>query len=359
MKQEAKKRFKFKLPKFSRKTKLVFVIVFFAGVSLIFATYAWFSASLNVKIKFFNVKVSTDMGLFISLDGINFSDSIEISRESIITDLRKNYPNHTNQWASSGLWSVSSNGIKNSNASKFAVYEGSMNKYKDKARRGQRYVNTFLMSEDKANEFNQYVAFDIFLKNVSGSPYKDNLYIGEGTYIDFDETADEETIEKMEDIMNSIRLGIVKIGETSSKSDVKTIQNLQCNNECKSLIYEPNSLKHNVESIEMANQLGIPLQDNTYVPTYGVVAEGKYLDHKSGFFNSGVALDREHFALQRTIFESNFSEPIFQVPNGITKARVYLWIEGQDIDALEVHSEGAPLYLNFDLEKDLAGYNGL
>lgn len=357
MKQKEKK--KFKLPNFSRKTKIIFIIAFFAGVSFIFATYAWFSASLNVKIKFFNVKVSTDMGLFISLDGINFSDTVEISRDSIITNLKKTYPNHTNQWAANGLWSISTNGIKNANSSKFSIFEGSMAKYKDKARRGQRYVNTYLMSEDNSSEYNQYVSFDIFLKNVSGSPYKDNLYIGEGTYIDFDETADDETIEKMEDIMNSLRLGIVKIGETSSKSDIKTIQNLQCNNECVAVIYEPNSIKHNAESIEMANSLGIPLQDNTYVPTYGVIAEGKYLDHKSGFYNSGVALDRDHFALQRTIFESNFSEPIFQVPNGITKARVYLWIEGQDIDALEVHSEGAPLYLNFDLEKDLAGYNGL
>ena len=50
------------------------------------------------------------------------------------------------------------------------------------------------------------------------------------------------------------------------------------------------------------------------------------------------------------------SEPMFQIPNGITKVRVYLWIEGQDIDALEVHSEGAPLNLSLDLEKDLAGY---
>ena len=70
-------------------------------------------------------------------------------------------------------------------------------------------------------------------------------------------------------------------------------------------------------------------------------------------------LDTEHFALQNTIFESDFSRPIFQIPNGITKARVYIWIEGQDVDALEVHSEGAPVALNLDLEKDLAGYEGL
>ena len=57
--------------------------------------------------------------------------------------------------------------------------------------------------------------------------------------------------------------------------------------------------------------------------------------------------------------DDDFDKPLFQIPNGITKARVYLWIEGQDVDAIEVHSEGAPVYLNLDLEKDLAGYEGL
>ena len=362
-KKKEKKKFRFpiihKFLNFSRKTKIICVITFFACVSLIFATYAWFSASLNVKVKFFNVKVATDMGLFISLDGVNYSDMIEISRDSIITNLKNTYPNHTNQWANNGLWSVSSNGIKTTNSSKFSVYDGLMDKYKDKPRRGQRYIHTYLMSEDKPSEYSQFISFDIFLKNVSGSPYKDNLYIGDGTYIEYDETADEETMGKMEDIMNSLRLGIVRIGETSSKSDVTTIQNLQCNNECKAIIYEPNSLLHNTESISMAEGLGIPLEDNTYVPTYGVIAEGRYLNHKSGFVNSGVALDTEHFALQNTIVESDFATPIFQVPNGVTKARVYLWIEGQDIDALEVHSEGAPIILSLDLEKDLAGYRDL
>ena len=358
MDTEERKKFVFKLPKFTRRAKLVFIVTFFVGVLLSFATYAWFSASLNVKVKFFDVKVSTETGLFISLDGVNFSDSVDISYNTIITDLKRLYPNHTNQWANTGLWSVSSNGIPDSNSDKFAMYNGSMGKYTDKARKGIRFINTTLIPENESSGWNQYVAFDIFLKNVSGSPKKDNLYIGRTTYIDFDDTADDETREKMQDIFNTMRMGIVKIGETSLKSDVNTIQNLKCNGGCMSIIYEPNSLKHNEESIEAADALGISLADNTYVPTYGVIAEGTYLDHKSGFINSGVSLDTEHFALQHTIFESDFSKPIFQIPNGITKCRVYVWIEGQDVDALEVHSEGAPVALNLDLEKDLAGYEG-
>ena len=356
---EKKEKQPFWLFRFSRKTKILFLITFFACVTLIFATYAWFSASLNVKVKFFNVKVSTDTGLFISLDGINFSDTIEISRDSVIYNLRQNYPNHTNQWADYGLWSVSSNCIPNANSSKFAVYDGSMDKYRDKERKGQRYINTVLSPQNNASSNNRYIAFDIFLKNVSGSPNKDNLYISQDTFIDFEEDVDPEIKEKMEDIMNTLRIGIVKINETTLKADPTVIQNLQCNNECKAVIYEPNHLSHNSESILAAANMGVTIEDNMYVPTYGVIAQGKYLNHKSGFVNSGVALDTEHFALQNTIFEEDFEEPIFQVPNGITKARVYLWIEGQDIDALEVHSEGAPIYLNFNLEKDLAGYIGL
>jgi hypothetical protein len=83
MAKEARKKFKFKLPEFSKKAKWLCLVTFFIGVTLLFATYAWFSASLNVRVKFFDVKVSTETGLFISLDGVNFSDTVEINHDSI------------------------------------------------------------------------------------------------------------------------------------------------------------------------------------------------------------------------------------------------------------------------------------
>jgi hypothetical protein len=337
------------------KSNSLFIITLFTGVLLIVSSYAWLSASLNVKIKFFDLSVSTDNGLFISLDGVEYSDSIEISLNSVINDLRATYPNHTNQWAAGGLWPVSSNGIKTPNNDKFDIYIGEISRYKLKLR-NRKFLNTRLGSEDNYSSYNAYIAFDIFLKNVSGSPKSDNLYLTEGTFVDYEEDTPEDIRESMRNLMNSMRFGFVKIGSLPSKSDIRAIQNMKCNNECQMVIYEPNHLMHSQWSIDKAAEYNITLVDGVYSPTYGVINEGTFLEHTNGHEGTGIPLDTEHFALQNTIKFEDFINPIFQIPNAVTKVRVYVWIEGQDIDSLETNSKGAAIYISIDLEKDLAGY---
>ncbi len=336
-------------------TTLLKVLMFLTAIFLIISSYAWFSTSLNVRIKFFDLVVSTDTGLFISLDGVNFSENIEVSVDSIIRDLRAVYPNHTNQWAVGGLWPVSSLGIRNSNSDRFDMFIGEIYRPIGREKDDEiKYLNTNRYNEIGPSASNVYVAFDIFLKNVSGSPYNDNLYFTDDTYIDFDGEVHEETQEKMSGIMNSLRMGIVKIGSVSLNAEVNTIQNIRCNNNCQAIIYEPNKTRHSDISIENAAKLGIDLVDGVYSPTYAVINPGKKLEHFSG--HGGRPLDTDHFALQRTIAFEEFDNPIFDIPNGITKLRVYVWIEGQDIDSLETHSIGAPIFIAIGLEKDLAGY---
>jgi hypothetical protein len=335
-------------------SKLLMIAIFFTGVLLIISTYAWLSQSLNVKVKFFDLSVSTDNGLFISLDGIDYSDSVEISINSVITDLKATYPNHTNQWAAGGLWPVSSNGIKNASRDKFDVYAGEVSKrYRNKNNR--RFLNTILLTENEPMALNSYIAFDLFLKNVSGSPKSDNLFLGEDTFVDFSEDTPEDIKESMRNIMNSIRFGLVRIGSVSSKESVQNIQNIKCNNNCDMLIYEPNSTSHSADSIENVNkEYGITLVDNKYIPTYAIISEGKLLDQINGQEGSGIPLDTEHFALQQTI--TSFTKPIYAIPNGVTKLRAYVWIEGQDIDSLETYSKGAAIDIGINFVKDLAGY---
>lgn len=334
-------------------SKLLLMITFFTTILLIVASYAWFSVSLNVKVKFLDLVVSSDSGLFISLDGINYSDSVEISLNSVVKDLKATYPNHTNQWAAGGLWPVSSNGIRNQNNDKFDIYVGEVGRYKDKNRRSKRFLGTRLAKEDRANAANAYIAFDLFLKNVSGSPYSDNLYL-EDTYIEYEEDTPDDVIEDMSGIINSMRFGFVKIGSVPTKTDVNIIQNLACNNKCEAVIYEPNSILHSSGSIAAAEEHGISIVDGIYAPTYAIINEGEFLNHVNGHIGTGIELDTQHFALQKTI--TDFENPIYTIPNGVTKLRAYVWLEGQDIDSLETNSRGSAIYIAIGFVKDLAGY---
>ncbi len=332
---------------------LLIIVAVFTGVLLIVASYAWLSASLNVKVKFLNLSVSTDHGLFISLDGIDFSDSVEISLDTVINGLKNTYSNHTNQWTD-GLWPVSSNGIQNADRDKFAIFRGEINREKNKTRKN--YLNASLMNEDNYDGSNVYIAFDLFLKNVSGSPKSDNLFL-EAASIDFDEGMLPDDKRSMAGVMNSMRFGFVKIGSVSSKSDLNSIQNIKCNNNCQMVIFEPNSTLHSPLSIEsLSDKFGIDIADGEYIPTYAIIAEGTHLEHMNGHNGTGIPLDSNHFVMQNTIDEEDFYNPIFQIPNGITKARVYIWIEGQDVDSLETNSRGAAISISIDFVKDLAGY---
>ena len=335
---------------FTPKRIIFMIVVFLLGVLFIFSSYAWFSTSLNVKIKEFNMIISKNGGLTISFDAVNFDTAMEISEDIIIRDLKENYPNHLNQWAGGGMVPVSSNGIPNNNTYFFDIFSSTGVRYRNK-KKEKGYITTGKIKEDVPRSVNQYIAFDIFFKNVTGSPVADNLYFEDGTEV----YMTSESGEEMQGLVNSIRVGIVKIGTVPHNTDPKVIQNLECNGKCEAIIFEPNSTHHTMLSRERAAKYNLDLRDEERFPTYAMIKAGGPIcvnDNISG----SPTLDLNYFALQHTIYEEDFSKPLFTVPDGITKARVYVWIEGQDIDSLETDSNGAELYININFIKDTLGY---
>lgn len=335
----------------SKNTKLIIVVIFFLGTLLIFATYAWFSVSLNVRVKTFRIVVNKNSGLTISFDAINFDNSLDLSRQIIIDDLKRTYPNNTSQWASGGLIPVSSPGLPNSNTYYLDMFASEGVIYRNK-RYDVGYVETLKEHPvNAARPFNNYISFDLFFKNDSGSPVPDNLYFHRNTSIVFA----NDSSEQMQGLLNSARIAVIKVGSLPIDADPTAIQNLQCNNNCQAIIYEPYSTVHNSLSRERASKYGINLIDGQPFPTYAYrIATGplKVADTISGSPN----LNMNTFVLQNTINENAFSNPIFEVPYGITKARVYVWLEGQDIDSLETDSEGADVDISIDFVKDTKGY---
>lgn len=333
--------------------KITIVLIILFGILSVFSTYAWFSSSLNVQVRTFNVVVDKTSGLTISLDGINFDSSVEINVNTLIRDLRTLYPNHTNQWSTNGLTPVSSNGITNPNSPVFNMFQSSgVLYYRRDQNRENGFVSTEQITETGPKEFSYYIAFDLFFKNVTGSPVSDNLYLDYGSSIIMNTDASEE----MQGLGNSVRLGIVKIGSVDNDAPASVVQNVGCNGQCESIIYEPNSRNHTNLSIERASKYGVDLINGQRFPTYAFKMAGGPIFVKNTVSGS-ENLDLNYFSLQNTITEENLEEPLFQIPDGITKTRVYLWIEGQDIDSLETESDGAELTVSINFTKDTMGYN--
>lgn len=330
--------------------KLTFFIILVFGVLFMFSTYAWFSTNLNVQIKTFDMIVTRNSGLTISFDAINYDSYVEISADKLVRGLKETYPGNTSQWAANGLVPVSTNGVLTPNDSKFTVFGSSGIRYRNKTQENG-FVNIVQENENKIREFNNYIAFDLFFKNETGSPISDNLYLDEGTEITIEENASEEML----GLLNSIRIGFVKIGEATLNTDPTTIQNLTCNNDCVSTIFEPYSTVHTNLSIERAKKFGVTLVDGEAFPTYGCIRGGGPI-YIANTVSGSPNLDPTHFKLQETFTEEEFNRPLFTIPNGVTKVRVYLWIEGQDIDSLETDSEGSDIDISIKFIKDTSGY---
>ena len=350
-----KTKFKENLIKLIKKDKhrfyLSVTIIFFLGILLIFSTYAWFSTSLNVKVKTFNMVVTRNSGLSISFDAINYDRAVEISEDVLINKLVETYPNNVSQWAANGLVPVSSPGIKNNNSYFFDIYSSSGVRYKTKDLT-DGFVTTSLVRETNRRAFNNFIAFDLFIKNETGSPIDDNLYLDYDTA--FVMTSEDST-EEMVGLVNSARMGFVKVGSVPLNTPAETIQNLQCNNDCTSVIFEPNSTIHSDLSIERAKKFGINLKDGKEFPTFAYKRAGGPFEIADTISGS-VALNYDYFELQETLTDDAFTKSLFPIPNGITKMRVYVWLEGQDIDSLETDSQGAEVSISISFIKDTQGY---
>ena len=101
---------------------ITILLIFLFAVLLIVSSYAWFSTTLNVKIKTFNMLVTRNDGLSISHDAVSYGNYIEISKELLYDNLAKTYPGHRTIWNANGLTPVSTNGHSSRNSYFFDVY---------------------------------------------------------------------------------------------------------------------------------------------------------------------------------------------------------------------------------------------
>ena len=304
-----------------RKNRLFYLLLLLmmTTLSLSISSYAWFTTNRLVRVDLLDVNVRAQGGMEISTDGINWKNIISIYD---IQDARETYPNSINQVPST-LEPVSTVGELDNGKVKMFYGQAMSDINGNYILSSERNIETESFDEESTGKF---IAFDMFLKTNRGgqlylTPESNITYSGNESY----------------GIENAVRVAFVEEGSSTAGADLNTIQSHLTNDNNNVYIWEPNYNTHSEHGIENALRVyGIHTTNNGDKLLYDGISN----DINS---NLGITISNAKNSLYPDYFKqvpvdyyttSGFQEnlPIFNLKDGITKYRVYMWIEGQDVD---------------------------
>ena len=405
------------------------------AILLSVSTYAWFIGMKTVNVAEFDVKIATTEGLFLSMDGADWKYELDAKNTAA-------YAGNANTWADGegeGLIPMSSVGDMDEESSRMKLYEkGSLTVspggYRLLASRVHNYDTLLAEDGTEYKEGKGYVAFDLFVKNVSGQEYyvENNPLNEEAIYLTTNSTVKVANagVDGGVDggvantgIENSVRVAFVQLGRVKADTtEAANITGITCADKeagegqvqvtgiCRDAqIWEPNDKKHEQNALNwyktsclQRKEDGTTVMDKASygteectaittdeaVPTYAISRRIDIADQVNIYdgakFNSYVAnsvdyktyaqaedkstyklVDFPYFTdTMKNIAGANRPQFMTLAPNSITKLRVYIYIEGQDIDNYDFASLGKKITVNFGFtkerykESDYPDYNG-
>ena len=383
-----------------RKLFLLFVVIFITSVVLVVETYAWFVGITTVNVSEFEVTVTGAQGLELSLNGskwVKGSTSLTLSSTGVLSTAASNanqgYSGSGNVWPTTGLKPLSSAGIIDTTTGRLKLFEKSSlvstaGGYRLIANQIDNYTST---------EQDGYIAFDLFIWNgtdISWSSTGENVYLKKSSTATYSGTNHGAA--------NSVRVGFFKLAAIKSNgASVANIQGLSCsttttgnyikyciadgaNQKAHWNIWEPNYNVHVTAARTYFNSVckqrnsttgaytsttcsGFSA-DNSVLQTRAIkqnITASENVDIYDGLngYNENVttawatAKPLMNFTPYNVTSSTTYSpsnQLIQLAGNTITKVRVYIWLEGQDVDNYDVIA-GDSLKINFGFTKDRYG----
>ena len=391
--------------KHEKRVKKLIVICLLSAIILTVSTYAWFIGMQTVSVNAFEVEIAGADGLLLSVDGKNFTETVTINKDT------ETYTGNTNKWTS--LEPISTIGAmnKDTNGSRMIVYEKSS---LTASGGGYRLLSEQLVNKDDLSttdkveeEANGYAVFDLFIKNMSGEKYYsgNNTNNEEAIYLTLDSSVlvGNSGVENT-GIENSVRVAFAQIGrvqapttnELDDEHDAATIANIRgitCESEsdkkitgiCRNAtIWEPNNTKHVENAIswytksclkrtidteaktDKFNGACNPIVDGQFYETYAVaktipeslaypvdVYDGAEYNTSTNSVDAGYLNAVDTFTDSEKILSGTSRKEFMTLaPNSVTKVRVYVYIEGQDVDNYDFASLGKQISVNFGFTKE-------
>ena len=396
----------------NRKLRNLMFVCAICAIVLAASTYAWFTGLQEVKVNPFQVEIAAADSLQLSLNGeqwsetISFTDEADLKSKSYGGGDSVNWPKYKRpgtETVVNGLVPISTIGIFNTTKSELKLFE---KQSMTTSSGGYRLLANEINYDDE-NRQKGYLAFDLFVKNFSGTQYitsedPNDISSEEAIYLTPESavTVGEGGVQDA-GIENSVRVAFAQVGRISANETTPgNITGMSCTSGsgatgiCRDAqIWEPNDTKHvttalnwyNTSCRKRDNSSGNFLETNCEtitgaVPTYSIAkainpnpnADKKEIvdiyDGKeyNGYTNNTIKETDEGFNRNQlkplvavdtfTDTEKNFKgvdRPSFMTlaPNSITKVRVYVYIEGQDIDNFDYASVGKYIKVGFGFTK--------
>lgn len=319
-----------KSQKSKKKLSSLLLMLLLTGVMLTVATYAWFTSNKTVTISTLDVNVETQGGLQISADGSTWKTVLQNG------DIRTGYTGAVNQ-IPTVLEPVSTG--KTLTNGKLDMYYGVV---------GTNTDGEFILTTTKATEANgtsgKFIVFDTFLRSEAAT----DLYMTTSSSVVATDPANDTGLK------NSARVAFVVEGNTPISSSLDTIRGLNSGQASTTYIWEPNYDVHTGAGVSAARDIyGITTSETggSLLPYDGVIGEMSSTDeilltetdstHYSSLF-SPVTVNYS------TITGFSSYQQVFSLSAGITKVRIYMWVEGQDVDC-ENNASGSGISFNIQL----------
>lgn len=298
-----------------KKVIISFIMLLITAIALTTAGYAWFTANTKVELGGLDVNVQASNGIQVSVNGTKWASSLTTAELKAAA-----YTGSTNQFPATPLSPVSTS-QQNTNGT-LDMYLGEVN--------DDGTINLTKQTDAQGNE-GKYIAFDLFVKATSTNDVK----LLPTSVVDAYDVSGSGTVSD-KGLKYSARIGFVNMG-TAADNNFSTAAAL--NNTGSYTIWEPNADQHT------ANALGDGASQGTTYTYLGAKAAGENVEIGN----------TSYFKTQPTI-QSNVgavpSEAVFRVTPGITKVRVYIWIEGQDIDCENSASLGSGIRVLLNLNAE-------
>ena len=399
--------------KHSKKIRKLVAMCSLIAIILAVSTYAWFIGMKRVEVSEFDINIATTEGLFLSMDGIDWKYNLDVNEAT-------QYDNNTNKLDGVELIPLSSVGDMDSTTSRMKLYEkSSLTAVPGGYRLLSAQVNNYTDTEDTTGAYIEgdgYVAFDLFIKNLSGDEYyidndpdnEEAIYLNTNSSV---KVADVGGVPNT-GIENSLRVAFTQIGRVEGDTtDQDTITGITCADDedgaapvtgiCRSAqIWEPNDTAHVQNAINWYDKSCLArtaadvyssssytesedgtttckdIVNGTAYPTYAIsrridVADGvniydgtafnTYATNTIDYATYAAAEDKAPYKL---VEYPNFTDTMKNIagaerpqfmtlaPNSITKVRVYIYLEGQDIDNYDFAQLGAKVSVNFGFTKE-------